>query len=251
MSEGYIKLWRKSINSGLLSNPALWTFWCWCLLKASHKETTHLVGMKRVKLLPGQFVFGRSKAASALELSESKIFRMLSFLKSEQMVDIQANNKFSIITIVNWDTYQGENCDCEQQNEQQVKQQTNNKRTASEQQTNTNKNVKNVKNNTPQTPQGAVGGSKPDLPDWIDPEAWKAWSEFRKKIKAPLTDRAIRLHIATLSKLKAEGSDPTKVIDQSIERGWRGLFPVKGDSKGYDYDRELALQRELDGMVQC
>jgi len=146
VNRGYIKLWRKSLDGDWLANHELFSFWCWCLLKASHKGTSCLVGMKRVNLQPGQFIFGRSKAASFLKLSESRIFRLLRFLKSEQMVDIQANNKFSIITIKNWETYQGEGCDLEHLNEQQMKQQANNKRTTSEQQANTNKNEKNEKN---------------------------------------------------------------------------------------------------------
>jgi len=38
MQRGYVKLWRKSIDGGWLSNHKLWVFWCWALIKASHKE---------------------------------------------------------------------------------------------------------------------------------------------------------------------------------------------------------------------
>lgn len=69
----------------------------------------------------------------------------------------------------------------------------------------------------------------PQLPDWIPSEEWKAYVEMRKKIHAPLTDRAVTLAIAELEKLKAQGHAPGSVLDQSTAKSWRGLFPVKAD----------------------
>lgn len=66
-----------------------------------------------------------------------------------------------------------------------------------------------------------------NLPDWIPAEAWAGYVEMRKKIKKPLaTDRAIKLAINTLERLKAEGQDVEAVLDQSTMNSWQGLFPV-------------------------
>lgn len=66
------------------------------------------------------------------------------------------------------------------------------------------------------------------LPAWLAPEVWESWVEYRKSIKARLTLRAAELCIAKLDKLRAEGSDPQEVIEQSIMSGkWTGLFPIK------------------------
>ena len=35
MNNGYIKLWRKTLESPVWQNPKLFRFWMWCLLKAS------------------------------------------------------------------------------------------------------------------------------------------------------------------------------------------------------------------------
>lgn len=65
--------------------------------------------------------------------------------------------------------------------------------------------------------------------------------EFRKAIKAPLTDKALTLSLNKLDKL-ANSDDDLKIsiINQSIERGWRGLFEVKETvkpaSSASDYD---------------
>ena len=96
------------------------------------------VGIKEIEVLRGQFIFGRIAAAKELNFPETTIYRYLKLLESEGMIFVKTNNKFSIITVVNWGLYQ----DGEDKNEQQV----NNKRTPSEQQMDTNKNVENGKN---------------------------------------------------------------------------------------------------------
>jgi len=60
-----------------------------------------------VTLEPGQFVFGRKAASLELKQSEQEIRTHLFFLtKVEQNVTIKATNKYSIISILNWSTYQ-------------------------------------------------------------------------------------------------------------------------------------------------
>ena len=102
-----------------------------------------MVGLQEVYLEKGQFVFGRKVAADELQMSESKTYRLIKKLESLENLHIKTNNKFSIVTVVNWEVYQLEDCNTEQQFEQQM----NNKRTTNEQQMNTNKNIKNIKNN--------------------------------------------------------------------------------------------------------
>ena len=51
--------------------------------------------------------------------------------------------------------------------------------------------------------------------------------QFRKAIKAPLTDRALTLCLNKLDKLANNDLEKIAVLNQSIERGWKGLFEVK------------------------
>lgn len=120
MDRGYVKLWRKSLDSGMLSNHKLWAFWTWCLMKASHRERYQLVGYTKVALSPGQFVFGRKKAAIELGMSERNIRTCLDTLIKCENLTSKATNKFTIITIVNWDTYQQQENENDQQDDQQV-----------------------------------------------------------------------------------------------------------------------------------
>ena len=120
MHRGYVKVWRKSIDSGWLHNPNLWTFWCWCLLKASHKEMDMMVGYQNVHLMPGEFIFGRHAASKELKMSERKIRTNLHYLGISQNVTIKTTNKFSVISIVNWATYQADETTNDHQNDQPV-----------------------------------------------------------------------------------------------------------------------------------
>lgn len=108
MQHGYVKLWRRSIEGGWLSNHKLWAFWCWCLMKATHKEFDFVVGYTQVHLMPGEFVFGLRKAAKELKISIQSIRTLLNFLKTSQNLTIKSTHLFSIITIINWDTYQSQ-----------------------------------------------------------------------------------------------------------------------------------------------
>lgn len=106
MNRGYVRLWRKSLDAGWIKNHKLWVFWTWCLLKASHKEYDAIVGLQRVNLFPGQFVFGLKKAAEETGLTIREIRTIIDFLKKSENLTIKTTNKFSVITIVNWHTYQ-------------------------------------------------------------------------------------------------------------------------------------------------
>lgn len=116
MNQGYVKLWRKSIHNGWLQNHRLWVFWSYCLLRANHKETKVKIGFQEITLKPGQFIFGRRVTAEELNMSERQIRTALAFLKKAGNVTSKTTNKFSIITIVNWHTYQSG----EIQNDQQA-----------------------------------------------------------------------------------------------------------------------------------
>ena len=54
---------------------------------------------------------------------------------------------------------------------------------------------------------------------------------MRKRLRKPLTDRATRLTIGKLEKFRAEGQDVAEILDQSVQRGWTGVFPLKQAGK--------------------
>lgn len=108
MQRGYVKVWRKIVDSGLIQNAASLQLAMWCLIKASHKKRKQIVGTQTIELYPGQLVFGRKAAAMELQTTEQRIRTTLKTLKNMDFLTIKPTNKFSIISIINWDTYQSE-----------------------------------------------------------------------------------------------------------------------------------------------
>lgn len=76
-------------------------------------------------------------------------------------------------------------------------------------------------------------GGKPPmaLPDWLPADAWQDWHNYRNAQKG-WTRKARELSLRTLTELHAQGHDPRVVIELAIERGWRGLFPIKHPNGG-------------------
>lgn len=77
-------------------------------------------------------------------------------------------------------------------------------------------------------------------------EAWEGFVEHRKAIRAPLTPRAVTLTANELERL-APGNDDKKaaILDQSVERGWRGVFPLKDNTnqrQGSNVHREQTVE---------
>lgn len=140
--QGYIKLYRKIMDSPVWSDPNYLKLWMYCLMKATHKKREVILGNQVITLEPGQFITGRKSLTEDLnegmkpkqKLNESSWWRYLNNLEKWQMLHIKKTNKYSVISILKWCDYQ--------ENEHQM----NNKRTSDEHQMNTNKNVKNVKN---------------------------------------------------------------------------------------------------------
>lgn len=63
--------------------------------------------------------------------------------------------------------------------------------------------------------------------------------KFRKLIKKPMTNKALELIIAKLNKLGSSDRERVAILNQSIERGWAGVFSLKDEepqSKGYQPD---------------
>jgi len=78
-----------------------------------------------------------------------------------------------------------------------------------------------------------------ELPAWIDSNLWHDYLEMRKRIRKPATLRAQELVIKKLDDLRAEGHDPNRVLEQSIENSWQGVFALKSLDASPGYQKPL------------
>jgi hypothetical protein len=65
------------------------------------------------------------------------------------------------------------------------------------------------------------------LPDWIPQPAWDDFLAMRKSLRASPTEKAKALTVKRLERMRIDGQDVRAVLEQSIERSWKGVFEVK------------------------
>ncbi|MCP4763805.1 MAG: hypothetical protein GY870_18685 [archaeon] len=140
--DGWIKLHRCSFKKGWLKNHNMWIFWTYCLMKANHKKTEIIFNGQDIKLNPGQFIFGIKKACEEINLTPQKVRTVLKNLKKMENITIETTNKYSIISIMNWDRYQN----IEKEDNTQTNNQITNKQQTTNNQITTDKNDNNLKN---------------------------------------------------------------------------------------------------------
>lgn len=83
------------------------------------------------------------------------------------------------------------------------------------------------------------------LPDWVPQSAWLDYVEMRKKIKKPMTPRAMELAMQKLAELMRAGHDPARVLNQSTLNSWQGLFELKGSTGNRGGANETPYQRQM------
>lgn len=108
MHRGYIKVYRKLEDSGLIQLPNTLALFMYLLLNATHKDRkmgspTGVIALKR-----GQFVSGRKELAAKLKQTEQQIRTSLKRLENLEILTIHSTNKYSIYTIENYSKYQDE-----------------------------------------------------------------------------------------------------------------------------------------------
>lgn len=182
MNRGYIRLWRKSLDNDLIRNPGAWQLMSWCLLKATHRHHRQIVGAIVVELKPGQLIFGRATVARELGTTERKIRTCLDLLQKVDFLTIKATNKFSVITIVNWNSYQEER----PANDQQDDQQATSKRPANDHKQEHKTQSTEEEKNPPNPPDGGgegVAAPPPEPPSHLGAEIMREYNAVLTELK--------------------------------------------------------------------
>lgn len=146
-----------------------------------------------------------------------KRFEKLGFLTDE------STKSGRIITVENWGKYQG--VDVEPNKE------PNKDLTKSQQRAN--------KDLTPKKERKkGKKGRKEEIYKSVPPELHGVIDDFlemRKQIKSPATERALELMIKKLMDLSEGDTNlAIRILEQSIERGWKTVYPLKEERKNKD-----------------
>ncbi len=207
---GWIKLYRSIQDDPIFSNEKLLKVWIWCLLKATYKSHEQLVGKQTVHLNSGQFITGRHAAGKELNMAPSTAWDYLIFLQNNDSINIKSNNKFSVITVVNWGLYQmfDENYDIKMTEEQQ--------------QNNTNNKCNNINNLYIILDKYT---ENLDLRNILI-----AYLEMRETMKVKTTVKSLEILLRTLDEQATEDNFKIKVVEQSLVNGYRTFFALKNSN---------------------
>lgn len=132
MDRGWTKSWRKRWDSDLATNPNANHLFQYLIDNASYKERDASFRYQCVRLQMGDALVGRDSLSTRTGLSPRTVRTCLNYLKTTSRVTIRATNRFSIISIIKWSEYQGDDDTTDQQTDQQVDQQTTKTRPASD-----------------------------------------------------------------------------------------------------------------------
>lgn len=218
--DGWLKLYRSILDSAVFQDSEVLKVWIWLLCNVAFEQHDTICYGKVIHLKPGQIATGRKKIAQCTDLNENKVYRALTALKSLGNIEIKSTNKYSIITVVNWDKYQDEN----------------GKRTANEQQTNSKTTTEEQQDNSKRTQHKNVKKGKKEKNIYICSFFQSVWDEYPKKLgknkvtKAAMEQleeagedavmSAVRRYV---EKIKMEGTDEKYIMHGStfFNGAWR------------------------------
>ncbi len=236
MENGFIKLYRSLLKWEWIDNPNVLTVFIHCLLLANHQDNKwHGVLVER-----GTFITSISKLSQSAGLTPQQVRTALKKLSKsgEVVTKSQQGAKYTIIRVCNYEKFQD--------NKEITKyQQSDNKVITKCQQSDnkvitTNKNDKNVKNDKKDKKYYEHDALNQTFIDYVD---------MRKRIKAPMTDRAIQLAINKLNKLSRGDNDKAiKILEQSIMNSWKGLFELKEEKKANKFNNFEGRQYSNDQL---
>ncbi len=110
-----MKIHRSILLHPVFQDSELLHLFLYCIAKANHRDGRLLWKGKESTLERGQFVFGRKSASKETGIKQSTIYRKMMILKTMEMIDIEPNNKFSTVTVLNYGKYQDVPAEVEQQ----------------------------------------------------------------------------------------------------------------------------------------
>ena len=103
MSAGdWIKIHRSLMTSDVWPDPWLFQLWVWCLMRANYCDQKWLGKV----VCRGQFVTGQASAAVELNVSPATWYRGMKKLESFGYITLEANSRFTIVTVCKYNTYQ-------------------------------------------------------------------------------------------------------------------------------------------------
>jgi hypothetical protein len=195
--------------------------WCWMIEEAAYEPTVVPVNGEPVTLQRGQFSASIRFMAEKFQWSKDRVTRFMNRLTKWEMVSTDTSTGQNLVTICNYSKYQ----DTKDSTKDRVKDRP-----------------KDDPKDAPKDKQEELKEIKKDIGDFPE-ETWNDFLAMRKKIGKAATDKAQKLLLGDLKKLKAEGHDINRVLEKSIINSWQGVFPLKPETSSGVSAREQARRQ--------
>lgn len=223
MAKGYIKLHRAIKDCWIWNDNEPFTkgqAWIDLLLSANHADKKILFEGKLRTIHAGQFHTSILKLSDRWKWDRRKTTQFLKLLESDEMITTNSTTHGTTINIVNWGKYQIE-CTTDGTTESTTDDTTDAQPHV--QPMHTNKNDKECKKNDKKN-------NKATAKQFVDDAVLNGWVQdfisHRRKIKKPMTDKAIELFIQRLERLCPNNKEgQIAMIQTAIERGWQTVYP--------------------------
>ena len=225
MSNGWIKLHRKLLQWEWYEDTNTVRVFLHLLLNANHAQKK----WQGVTIERGQLITSLDHIAKPLGLSVRQVRTALSKLESTKELTSQATNRYRLITLCSWDSYQIEDDGATSQ--ESVKRQADDKQMTGKRQASDNKQeckeLKNVKNDK----NKIHFGTWPSIPS---NDILRDWKKVRTTKKAAWTQIAVNGMAKELYKAQAAGMSVDDCLTVCIECSWTT----------FKYEWYLNLQRK-------
>lgn len=189
MINGHISLHRQLINSAVWKlSPETFKIFILILLKVNFKENQFPFNGEIVELKPGQCItsLGNLSIESGNKLTIRKVRTALKQLEKLEILTNQTTNRYTLITVVNWEKYQTTRKKAT--NQTTKKRQTDDKQTTKKRQTNDNNRIRSNKDNNDNNEKNVIDNNTHedlliDLSKAINPQNYNE-EEKEKRFKA-------------------------------------------------------------------
>ena len=220
----------------------IWDHWLWqdkpfsygqawidILLLVNHSDNKILFNKKLETVKRGSRITSIRKLSERWGWSRTKTAKFLEMLESDKMIVKHSDTKKTLLTVVNYNTYQ---------DSQDTKKTLKGHRKATEKpQRDTNNNDLNndsIMNNNENKELSKFDQTLEDF------------KQHRKRLKKPMTDRAVKMLLNKLKELSPNESVQIKIMNESILQGWQGIFALKDNQNNSKGERKHHLAGKID-----
>jgi DNA replication protein DnaD len=214
--KGYIKLHREISDHWLWDEKPFSKGQAWIdiLLMANHDTKKFTLGNELIEVERGSCITSELKLMDRWGWSKTKVRDFLELLQKDKMLAKKSDKKKTTLTVCNYCVWQD--------SETTEKPQKNHRKTTERPHKNTNKNEEECK----EVKKYIYSDFSLNL-DLI--QAITDFVEMRKKLKKPMTDKAIEMMLKKLSRLGDTDEKKIAILQESVMKSWTDIYELKGN----------------------